>query len=70
MSCRGPSGRGVKSASHAPHNTRVAGRAWRLTDQLGADTYDRDGDDLAARGLYLDARPWQASAFSVSLIAP
>ena len=43
----------------------LAGRAWRLEDQLGADGYDRDGGDLAARGLYVDARPWQASAFAL-----
>ena len=46
----------------------LAGRAWRLADGLGPDTYDREGDDLTARGLYVDARPWQASAFSVSLL--
>ena len=44
----------------------LAGRAWRLEDQLEPEAYDRDGDDLAARGLYLDARPWQASVFSLA----
>jgi hypothetical protein len=39
---------------------------WRLQDQLGAETYDRDGADLEARGLYLDMRPWQASVFSLT----
>jgi hypothetical protein len=39
---------------------------WRLKDLLGAATYDRDRSDLLARGLYLDARPWQANVFSVA----
>ncbi len=39
------------------------GRTWRLQDQLGAETYDRDGDELRSQGLYLDLRPWQACAF-------
>jgi hypothetical protein len=30
---------------------------------LGEATYDRDGNDLHARGLYLDVAPWQASVF-------
>jgi glycosidase len=38
---------------------------WRLTDLLGEAVYDRDGDDLERRGLYLDVPPWQASVFSV-----
>jgi hypothetical protein len=38
---------------------------WRLQDLLGDATYDRDGGDLQARGLYLDVAPWQASVFSV-----
>jgi len=43
----------------------LAGRKWRLEDQLGTETYDRDGDDLTKRGLYLDALAWQACAFSL-----
>ena len=41
------------------------GRAWRLQDQLGDATYDRDGDDLQSHGLYLDVPPWQVHAFSL-----
>jgi hypothetical protein len=36
---------------------------WRLTDLMGEATYDKDGDDLQRRGLYLDVPPWQASVF-------
>jgi hypothetical protein len=43
----------------------VGGRQWRLTDHLGDATYDRDGNDLQSRGLYVDARPWEASLFSL-----
>jgi hypothetical protein len=38
---------------------------WRLEDQLSSAKYDRDGNDLQARGLYVDAAPWQASVFSM-----
>jgi hypothetical protein len=38
---------------------------WRLQDQLSTAVYERDGDDLNARGLYLDMAPWQASIYSV-----
>jgi glycosidase len=38
---------------------------WRLTDLLGDAAYDRDGDDLERRGLFLDVPPWRASVFSL-----
>lgn len=43
----------------------LAGRTWRLHDQLGGAVYDRDGADLATRGLYLDMPPWGYHAFEV-----
>jgi hypothetical protein len=43
----------------------LAGRPWRLRDELGSASYDRDGDELRARGLYMDEPAWQASAFSL-----
>jgi hypothetical protein len=33
--------------------------------QIGGATYARDGNDLQARGLYLDVPPWTASVFSL-----
>jgi hypothetical protein len=45
--------------------TDLAGRPWRLVDRLGTALYDRDGDDLQARGLFLDEPAWRATAFSV-----
>jgi hypothetical protein len=46
--------------------TDVGKHQWRLTDLIGGATYDRDGDNLQCRGLYLDVPPWQSSVFSLS----
>jgi hypothetical protein len=60
------------AVNHAPHPGQcyvrlpfadLAGRRWRLQDVIGSATYDRDGDDLQASGLYLDEPAWHASAF-------
>jgi hypothetical protein len=40
--------------------------AFRLTDLLGDEVHDREGDDLAARGLYLDVPAWGRHAFAVT----
>jgi glycosidase len=45
--------------------TDLAGRSWKLRDLLGDAVYDRDGSDLAARGLYLDMTPWGYHAFEL-----
>ena len=37
----------------------LPGRGWRLTDLLGGDDFDRDGDELADPGLYVELPPWQ-----------
>ena len=39
---------------------------WRLKDLLGDATYDREGEDLSARGLYLDEAGWKTSVFSLT----
>jgi glycosidase len=44
----------------------VVGRTWRLEDGLGQAVYDRDGTDLASRGLYLDMPAWGYHAFKVT----
>jgi glycosidase len=65
------------AVNYAPHQSQcyvrlrfagLANRRWRLTDLLGEDRYDRNGDDLLARGLYLDVRPWGAAVFSLAQI--
>jgi hypothetical protein len=43
----------------------LGGRVWRLEDALGQATYDRDGDELQTRGLYLDEPAWKACAFAM-----
>jgi hypothetical protein len=43
----------------------LAGKQWRLEDQLGPAVYDRHGDDLLSHGLYLDVPPWQRHVFNV-----
>ncbi|MBI3862431.1 MAG: alpha-amylase [Planctomycetia bacterium] len=44
----------------------VAGHVWRLQDQLGTDVYDRDGDELHSRGLFLDLKPWEACVYALN----
>ncbi len=44
----------------------LGGTTWRLEDLLGSAIYERDGNDLQLRGLYLDEPPWRASAFSLT----
>jgi glycosidase len=44
----------------------LPGKAWRLQDRLGGQCFHWAGDDLAARGLFIDHAPWQAAIFSLS----
>jgi Alpha amylase, catalytic domain len=44
----------------------LSSRQWRLTELLSDTAYDRDGDDLQSRGLYVDHSPWQACVFTFS----
>ena len=37
----------------------VAGRSWRLTDELTEEVYDRDGTELCVPGLHMDLGPWE-----------
>jgi hypothetical protein len=63
------------AVNYAPHQSQcylrlrlpeMGGRAWRLKDLMGAATYDRDGNDLQASGLYLDVAAWQYHVFDMS----
>lgn len=62
------------AVNHSPHASQcfvrlpplpLAGTMHRFIDLLGGVAYDRQGDDLAARGLYLDLPPWGAHLFEV-----
>ena len=44
----------------------LAARAVRFEDQTSAVCYERDGDDLLARGLYLDVPAWAFHVFEVT----
>ncbi|PWU21603.1 MAG: alpha-amylase [Candidatus Rokuibacteriota bacterium] len=46
----------------------VSGRVVRLKDLLGPASYDRDGSELASRGLYLDLPAWAFHAFEVTAL--
>ena len=43
----------------------LPGQTWSLQDMLGAAVYDREGDDLAEHGLYLDMPPWGYHVFAL-----
>jgi hypothetical protein len=45
----------------------IRGHAVRLQDLMSDAAYDRDGDDLLSRGLYLDMAPWGYHVFELSL---
>ena len=44
----------------------LGGARWVLRDLLGAARYERDGDEMLSRGLYLDVGAWQAHLFEVT----
>src|SRR5262249_3063967 len=44
----------------------LCGRRWQIEDRLSAAQFNRDGNDLQSRGLYLDMRPWEAAVHSLN----
>ena len=40
----------------------LGGKSWLLQDQISSASYVRNGNELQSRGLFVDQRPWQASA--------
>jgi len=56
----------------------VRGETWHLSDVFSGATYDRDGDEMQAAGLYLELEPWNCHFFhcdrlpsgTVSPVAP
>ena len=45
----------------------LRGRQIRLTDLMGSEVYDRDGDELVDRGLYVDHAPWHLNVFALQV---
>lgn len=43
----------------------LGNKSWRLQDRLSSASYDREGDELQSRGLFLDMAPWQPCVFSL-----
>ncbi|MEV4280398.1 alpha-amylase [Actinoplanes xinjiangensis] len=43
----------------------LAGRSWELTDLLDGRVFDRDGDELAGEGLFVDLPPWGTHVLTV-----
>jgi hypothetical protein len=48
--------------------SELGARSWRLTDRMGSAVYDRQGDDLAGRGLYVDLPAWGYYLFDVRAV--
>jgi hypothetical protein len=46
----------------------IAGKFWRLHEQLQEVSYDWHGDDLTGAGLYLDMSSWQVCVFSCNAV--
>jgi hypothetical protein len=46
----------------------LRGRSIRLRDLMGFATYDRNGDDLLSRGLYVDLAGWGYHAFEMTVL--
>ncbi len=42
---------------------------WRLQDLLDDASYQWDGNELQARGLYLDESPWSARVFALTKVS-
>jgi hypothetical protein len=47
----------------------LEGRAWRFEDRMGQERYERNGAELAQRGMFLDLRPWSYNVFELTPVA-
>ena len=45
--------------------SQLRDRQWRFEDLLNDMHYDRNGNDLESRGLYLDMAPWEYHVFKL-----
>ncbi len=67
----------VAAVNYAPNQSQcyvrlpfadLRGGRWRFEDLMSDDAYDRNGDDLESRGLYLDVPAWRIHVFSLNAI--
>lgn len=49
-----------------PSWDEMRGKIWRLADVMAGETYERDGDEMAGTGLYIDLAPWRYNFFRVA----
>ena len=65
------------TVNYAPHQSQcyvripfegLEGSQWRLRDLMSDAAYDRDGNDLQRKGLYLDVPAWSYHVFAVSRV--
>jgi hypothetical protein len=52
---------------HIPFNYLGGGRVL-LEDLMGPEIYERNGEELVGRGLYLDVRPWGFHVFRLKAL--
>jgi len=66
--------RGLVAVNYSDHQSQcyvalpwadLDGRMWRLSDRMGPEAYEREGNDLAARGFYLDMPAWAHHVFDL-----
>jgi hypothetical protein len=67
------------TVNYAPYNsqcyvrlpyTEMSNHSVEFRDMMSSDLYIRDGNEVLARGLYLDLPPWGYHVFEVSLLPP
>ena len=46
----------------------LAGRQFRLTDMMGSEVYDRDGNGLIDPGLFIDLGAWRCNVFRLDAV--
>jgi hypothetical protein len=46
----------------------LRGRRFRLKDMIDDEVYERDGNDLAGGGLYIDQPAWGINVFEVQAV--
>ena len=56
------SGTPSQAVIHMPWED-LRGRAWRLSELLSVESYERGGDDLADSGLFVYLGPWKWHLF-------